>query len=368
MIRALVGAVIVMLVLVSGCRDRSAPPGPVSTASTTDARKPQPLAAPEPPPKPRAVRAVFAEAPRTAEPSAACLAKGAHDPGRPALAIHRWVDRAGVTHYSDQPPGAGATAHRVIAVESKPPVRVQASGYDTNLPADLQQRAVVDALAVRRVFADTLGISTPDDPDLSIVFVQGADAYARQVGDPVLAASAGAYMPGRRTIYVHMQPDDEASFAVLRHEITHALVHELVGNLPVPINEGLAEYFRRYRVEGMGGQVDLAADRAALSGAAPSGDGTDALVDLLAIEGPAFYASDGREARYLRAYALIAVLLSDPGGIAALHEVLARQHADPCTPVAAETVLDQRYPGGLAALATQWARFLHDPPASVRAY
>ncbi|KAB2898165.1 MAG: hypothetical protein F9K31_10445, partial [Dokdonella sp.] len=110
---------------------------------------------------------------------------------------------------------------------------------------------MADVLAVARVLHDTLGVAMPQGMVLHIVFVRSPTAYAQLIGVPELAASAGAYNTGTRTIHVRMQDVDEASFAVLRHEIVHAIVHEAIGNLPVAINEGLAEYFGRYRVGGM---------------------------------------------------------------------------------------------------------------------
>jgi hypothetical protein len=301
------------------------------------------------------------------QPSAACLAKTGDAGAMRATSIHRWVDAAGVTHYSDQAPTTAVSGHRILEVQGLPPIAVEASGYDVNLPSDLEHRAIVDALAVQRVFHDTLGIGGPAAMSLRIVFVGNADAYAQLVGERALAASSGAFVPQQHTIYVRMQLDDEIAFSILRHEITHALVHERVGNLPVSLNEGLAEYFRRYHAAGMGGQIDLSQDRNGLMGAAPTDEGSDALVDLLALTGPDFYAAD-RDRRYFRAYALIALLMGSADGTAALHDVLARQQVDPCVPVRAEVVLDARYPGGLPALAGDWAAFLRDPPVSVRAY
>jgi hypothetical protein len=355
-----------------GCRDeqvvpavpvaeRVADPSP-TPAQTTTAVLPALAEAPAP------VREIaIAPEVRTTDPSAACLAKTSNGARKPAPSIHRWVDANGLTHYSDQAPGANVRQHRVIEAQGLPPISIHATGYDASLPAELQQRAVVDALSVQQVFRETLGIPGPLELSLNIVFVRESAAYARLVGSGVLAASSGAYVPPQRTIYVRMQADDETEFSVVRHEITHALVHELVGNLPVPLNEGLAEYFRRYRAAGLGGQIDMAADRGALALAAPQGDGADALVELLALAGTDFYATD-RERRYLRAYALVAVLMRDPERTEALHEVLTRQRAEPCVPVSVEAVLDERYPGGLEALAGDWTAFLRDAPATVRAY
>lgn len=303
--------------------------------------------------------------------TAACLAHSASIPSR-SVTVHSWVDASGITHYSDQPPPAAVKDHRLIEVHGLAPIAIRASGYDVNLPDGLQQRAVADALGVQRVMRDALGVGAPAGLTLRVVFVRAADVYAGLIGDPALASSAGAYSTAQQTIFVRMQAQDEASFAILRHEITHALVHESIGNLPTAVNEGMAEYFGRYRVGGMGGQIDIGADRAAMTGAAPAGEGSDALVDLLARDGANFYAvaadASNRGQRYLRAYALVALLMRDAAGRAALAAVLGAQHADPCRPVAVENVLDARYPGGLPALAAAWAAFMRSPPAAIQAY
>lgn len=306
-------------------------------------------------------------------PAADCVARPTEPTPAPALSVHRWVDESGITHYSDRPPAGEVAGHRVLEVVGAPSISVDASGHDVELPGQLQQRAIADALGVQRVLRDTLGIAAPHGLRLRVVFVRDANEYARLVGEPSLAASAGAYSPARRTIYVRKQVDDETTFMVLRHEITHALVHESIGNLPTPLNEGLAEYFGRYRGGGMGGQVDVGAGSVAVAAAAPAGDGSEELVDLLAREDLAFYAAETeagpeRERRYLRAYALVAQLMRGVEGRRALAAVLHAQQAAPCSPVAVESILQREYPGGLAALATAWAGAMRDPAVDVRAY
>lgn len=302
--------------------------------------------------------------------AAACLARGSAA-GDTSVAVHRWVDAAGITHYADRPPTGAARDHRVIAVSGLPPIKVEASGHDVNLPDGLQQQAVADALGVQRVLRDELGVAVPAGLALRIIFVADPATYGQLIGEPALAGSAGAYSTARQTIYIRMQPSDEANFVILRHELTHAIVHEAVGNLPLPLNEGLAEYFGRYRVVGMGGQVDFRPDRAALVAAAPAGDGSDALVDLLARDGPAFYAGDPastREQRYRRAHALVALLMQRGEGRAVLADLLAAQRADPCVPIVLEELLEARYGGGLRRLAADWAAFMRKPPEGVSAH
>lgn len=306
-------------------------------------------------------------------PLAGCGAQPRESHGAPAVAVHRWVDAAGITHYSDRAPAPGTKGHRVLEVAGAPAIKVEATGHDVGLPDELQQRAVADALGVQRILRDTLGIAAPHGLTLRVLFVRDAAEYARLIGEPSLSASAGAYSPARRTIYVRTQADDEQSFRVLRHEITHALVHESIGSLPTPLNEGLAEYFGRFSGNGLGGQIDVGAGHGAVAGAAPAGNGEDELVDLLAREDLAFYAAAGdatpvREQRYLRAYALVALLMRNPEGRTALAAVLRAQQADPCRPVAAEAILQREYPGGLPALALAWSLSMRAPDVDVRAY
>jgi len=340
----------------------AAPPAPVDAKPAAAAIEPHLADVPPPPAE------VASDA-----PSAACLAKSASP--RPAqTAVQRWTDANGIVHYSDAKPPPNARDLRTIALAKPPEVAVQASGYDVNLPDQVQQRAVADALAVEHVMHDALGVAIPAGLKLRIVFVQSAQAYASLIGAPELAGSAGAYSTATKTIHVRMQGDEEGTAFVLRHEIVHAIVHEAIGNLPVALNEGLAEYFGRYRIAGMGGQVDLGRERAALIAAAPTREGAaDALVDLLAPEGEGFYVASGdatatREARYRRAFALVALLMGSGEGRTTLSALLAEQAHAPCEAIAAERALDAGYPGGLTALATAWSAFMREPPLEVRAY
>jgi len=298
--------------------------------------------------------------------SARCLAGTGAKVARQERAIHRWVDAAGIVHYADRAPSGVARDHRLIATAGGPPVSVEANGYDVNLPADLHARAVADALAIDRILRTLFAADGDDRLALRIVFVQSPEAYARFIGEPDLARSAGAYSARERTVYVRAQASEAIGFAVLRHEIVHALVHERIGNLPTPLNEGLAGYFERLEVAGQGGRVDIGPLRARLAAAVPADPAAD-LADLLAVEGPAFY-REHSEQRYARAFALVALLMQDVQGRALLGKVLAQQRESPCEPVAAEHILDAGYPGGLQGLAAALARWMAAPDAAVHAW
>ena len=297
----------------------------------------------------------------------ACLAGTATAAKPQASAIHRWTDPNGLIHFSDQAPVGLSRYHRRIEVGGLPPIVVHASGYDTNLPDDLSQNAIASAQAIDRIMRESLGVIGEPGLVLNIEFIADADAYAVRSGNPAMSGSAGNYSTLNRTIHIRLQADEEANSLILRHEITHALIHERVGRLPMAINEGLAGYFEHIEVMGNGAQVAIEESKRSLASARIGGDGRDELIDLLAREGPDFYGT-GQEQRYLRAFALVAVLMRTAPGRAALGAVLESQREAPCLPVKVEKILDARYPGGLIMLAASWAAWLGDPPKDVQAY
>lgn len=299
--------------------------------------------------------------------SQACLAgtAGAAQPAK--TAIHRWTDDKGVIHFSDRAPTGSAQGYRKIDVQGLPPIAVHARGYDVNLPDDLVQNAISSAQAIERILRGTLGVEGNPGLVLEVEFIAAAEAWAKRAGNPAMVNSAGTYSPETRTIHVRLQDDEPSNFIILRHEITHALIHERIGRLPTAINEGIAGYFEHLAVSGMGAQVSIAESARSLEVARIKGDGQAELIELLAHEGADFY-TEGQQQRYLRAYTLIAMLMDSGPGRAALAAVLAAQRGQPCLPVKAEAILDSRYPGGLTALARDWVTWLGDPPRSVRSW
>lgn len=299
--------------------------------------------------------------------SQACLA-GTASAAKPAkAAIHRWTDDKGVIHFSDRAPSGPALGYKRIDVQGQPAIVVQAHGYDVNLPDDLVQSAISAAQAIERILRGTLGVEGDPGLVLDVEFIAAADAWAKRAGNPAMANSAGTYSPQTRTIHIRLQDDDQSNFLILRHEITHALIHERVGRLPTAINEGIAGYFEHLTVSGMGAQVSIAESPRSFGVARIEGDGQAELIDLLAREGADFY-TEGQQQRYLRSYALIAMLMENEPGRAALAAILTSQRRQPCQSVKAEAILDSHYPGGLAALTRDWVAWLGNPPQSVRSW
>ena len=315
---------------------------------------------------PETLAAIASPVLHSANPGQPCLAGTGRKHSEEGATIHRWTDESGVIHFSDQPPAPGAAQHRRIEVEGMPPVRVAARGVDVNLPDFVVQRATMDAQAIERVMRSILGVAGDPGLALTIEFIGSAEIYARRIGDATMAYSDGTYASRDRTIRIRQKDDAELNFRILRHEMTHALVHEHIGNLPTSINEGLAGFFEHLEVAGMGARIttDVARRR---PDASMSEDGQEELIDLLARESVGFYGA-GQELRYLRAMALVALMMDRIEGRAALAALLSAQQAAPCLPVDSAPVLEKAYPGGLVALAREWAQWLRNPSERVLSY
>ncbi|MEO8459638.1 MAG: hypothetical protein ABI451_03840 [Dokdonella sp.] len=318
-----------------------------------------------------------------------CIAERGKPRAARDVAVHRWVDATGIIHFSDRAPEGDALDYRVIDVGDAPSVDVDVSGYDTNLPAETDARAVADALAIdallQRLIGPRANASAPEPKlALRIIFVQKAETYAQLVSDRKLADSQGAYSSRDSTIYVRIQASDAATFAVMRHEIAHAVLHERVGILAIPINEGLAVYAEHLDTANpaKGTLVDLESMRPALAAALPN-DPLVALNELLARDENTFYdnpsgatatgegrtpdsrpAENRREIRYLRAFAVVATLLNNTQGAASLSLLLNEQRNDPCRTASAAGLFDRSYPGGLAQLARDWMDWMKAASAS----
>lgn len=157
----------------------------------------------------------------TMETSQPCLAGTVGIARLDKIAVHRWVDEAGIVHFSDQGPRDRAIrGYRRIEVEGLPAVQVHASGYDVNLPDQLAQRAVADTQAIARVLRDTLMVEGDPGLVLTIEFMGSPETYAKRVGNPAMANSDGTYSSADRTIRIRLQHDIESNFLILRHEIT----------------------------------------------------------------------------------------------------------------------------------------------------
>lgn len=296
-----------------------------------------------------------------------CLADTARSATR-SDTVHRWVDAAGVTHYSDRAPaGHGVTTHTTRAVQRDQPVSVIIETVDASMPPYVTSRAIADAVGIGKVFDDVLGLRTDGGLALRVVLAGSDAAFARLVPRGSVSTT-GIYSSRQRRIVVRTQRDDEDTLAILRHEIVHALVHEWIGDLPTALDEGLASYFEHFEGQAMGGSIDpgryshdMAADRP------HDGAARRALVQLLDMPNASFHAHD-RSGNYTRSLALVSTIMAVPERRATMAALLQAQRANACVPVDAAAVLARHWRGGLDSLSQAWMAHQHGGAIGTHAY
>lgn len=269
-----------------------------------------------------------------------------------AASIHRWRDpTSGQWQFGSQPP-AGVAAEPVEfrdAAQARFALQVEAEvGLD--IPTQLRDRAAADVVRLTAIMSTELGL--PIDPSfaLALRFVDSPEAVVAGMPGMGLPRAAGLYRYADQRIVLWRQPQDSETFRTLRHEVTHALLHEFVGAPPLWLNEGLAEYFEGLQTAGSGGRVAGNAWYAELLDLA--GEGRIALaLETLGAGPEAFRNPRLAELYYAQSWALVDVLMASDSGQAVLAELLADLREAACRPFSSVQWLDQHYPGGTQALA-----------------
>jgi len=279
--------------------------------------------------------------------------------------IHKWVDAQGVVHFSDQAPNDEALPSELVTLADTQPVEVSVDSQAAALPPHATSSAITDAVAIGKVLRNILGVRVDGGLKLRIVFV-GTDAAFRKAA-PGSTSTSGAYLPKTRTIVVRTRHSSDETLAVLRHEVTHALIHEWIGRPPKALNEGMAEYFEHFNPQGMGGVVDPNRYARRMRAAAPKGSALSSLRSLLGADQEQFH-GHGELLNYTRSMALISTLMASPQGRRALSLALAEQRKQTCLPIDFAALLNKAWPAGLPSLAAHWQQHQKQNVHAVHAY
>jgi len=325
----------------------------------------RPPASPLPTPTPprRAASAPVATGRDLAHGDNPCRVGAAANPShaRPAHLMHRWVDASGRVVFSDRAPDSAVSEAMVIATPVEGGVGRFSADYDyagLNPPAGCQRQLEIDIDGVFHFLADDLGLRGLESVHLKLKIIDGQQRFARAAaGNGLDSAKVGDFYSFRDNEAVVRWTDDPRTRAVARHEIAHLALGNWLGQVPLWLNEGLAEV-----VERMQFQQNFA------TAAAPARD-LDGLRRLQRAGRlpalPVFLASDrndwnrwGNDLAYPYAWSLVHFLLQEPSrqrGVSDLLNALA-QHR--CLGFDHVDALDHGYPGGLKALERDWQRWL----------
>ena len=122
----------------------------------------------------------------------------------------------------------------------------------TNAPLEADAPAIRQLQALGRQLEATLGVRVdPRATPVEVYILDDREAFTRFLKEnyPSFPPRRAFFLAqgGRRVVYTHLGDRLEED---LRHEATHALLHAAIGDVPLWLDEGLAEYFEGPRGDG----------------------------------------------------------------------------------------------------------------------
>ncbi|WP_028292489.1 DUF4124 domain-containing protein [Oceanobacter kriegii] len=283
---------------------------------------------------------------------------------RPAKqSVYRWVDEQGRVHFDDKPRTANAE-DLSDRYASQRKLHLDIEFADAAPDLTLQRKFEREAELMYRIVTNLLPAEQVRPVTLSLVVYANHGAFRAATRQHQLPpAVIGIYTPAENRIHLGRQVRDSATLALARHEMTHALLANLVGATPVWLNEGLAEYAERLQFHMNAARVPMTA--ASLQRLKQLQQRQPDWSGYLQQPPHRFYAA-GISA-YARAFGMVYFLNESPQGQQFLRRVFATVAAQPCEPDAATLALYQ-YPNGLKALSSDFDQWLTTAVAGDQRY
>jgi hypothetical protein len=297
-----------------------------------------------------------------------CSPTAVANPARlPKDAVYRWTDDSGQVHFSDRPPDKGATtgAQRVALTGG---TRFSATWtFDGFRPPPLLREALernVDG--VFRFFEHGMSLDGMEPLQVNLRMIKGRKRFAayRDARDPGLTTDSGFYRFRDNEAVVRWTGEQRA-IAVARHEVSHLVVGNLLGDTPTWVDEGLAEVVERLAFSD--GAMLAQPDREAIEALQPriGGPGWPSARQFMQLT-RTDWDRQGETVSYQYAWSLVHFLLEDSRRRELLVDYLDTAARHRCRRVDTTAFFDSRYPGGLDRFEKDWLAWLRNArPAAV---
>ncbi|MCP5160865.1 MAG: DUF4124 domain-containing protein [Hahellaceae bacterium] len=160
--------------------------------------------------------------------------------------IYRWTDEHGKVHFSDTPQARfeqTTVALKLPAIDWKP-LDIQVTAKDAGINAKDIQRIQHDVNLVYRFYTQQIYFNVYKTIPVHITVLSDQESYNQYLLNIIgqqTAPSWGMFIGQRNEIVVFLRDNADLTFATLKHEVSHAIVHSIAPNTPAWLNEGIAE-------------------------------------------------------------------------------------------------------------------------------
>ena len=169
-----------------------------------------------------------------------------------ATGVYRWVDADGRVHFSDRPQQQNAEKLQLnVQASNWQPmnIRITQQGSLQNNDDQLDLKRIQrDVNTIYRFYAQVLYFDFLRNVPVNIHLLGNQQEYlqyVQQVADWDARNTLGVYISSQHTIVVYLHDKKigglNSTYATIRHEVSHAILHSLAGRIPDWLNEGMAE-------------------------------------------------------------------------------------------------------------------------------
>ena len=285
--------------------------------------------------------------------------------------IYQWTDSNGKKHLADAPP-----AHQPVQITSTEISHLDYFNLDI-----IEDQAVLPPFA-RDKFQSEIdqiyyvlkhGFNVRELRQIHIklrLFDQRQDyiKYQKQHAPNLSLESSGFFSSHHQEAVVFTNDYAPQTFAITRHEITHAIMHSMYGVLPIWLNEGIAEYMESMLIQGQQRQAKPKEKQIVFLQEQLNNNNMMTLTEFIDLPYLSWYKTEQSRTHYAMAWSIIYWLQSSDQGKDFLQTLLNELGFAPCQRFNATHYIETHYPQGLEQFEQQWISWLNQKEHTAHHY
>lgn len=275
--------------------------------------------------------------------------------------IYRWDDALGNSHIGDQPPaGEDVRNVRRISLTSRNTFDLSLNEEKANLPAFAKDRFTAEIRQIYDILRKDWKLTSLRKTHINLRLIDDLEQYTayQQKLAPTLGATSGFYSPRHNEAVIHTAGYARRTYRITRHEVTHAILAGLFGQMPTWFNEGVAEYFTGLDLMGQSKVVKVAEHHLKTLSMASKAQRLPDLRMFFDVPSNSWYSDINKADRYAMSWALVFFLRSHEDGRQVVQQFMNKLGDDFCQPVGSAAFFDVHYPGRLENLQKRWIKWL----------
>lgn len=275
--------------------------------------------------------------------------------------VYQWEDALGNSHMGDRPPPSDDVRNlRRVSLTSKKSFELKLNEEQANLPAFARDRFQSEITQIYSILEKDWQLDNLRQTHINLRLIDDQERYNdyQQKLAPSLGTTSGFYSPRHNEAVIHTAGYAQRTYSITRHEVTHAILAGLYGQLPTWFNEGVAEYFTGMALSGQSKVIPVAEHHIRTLEIAHKAQRLPDLRIFFDVASDAWYQDVNKADRYAMSWALVFFLRSHAEGQVVMKQFMDTLGNNFCKPIDTAAFFDAHYPGRLDSLQKKWLSWL----------